>query len=82
MENEELMVFELIASSLIRELYDVIISIRLKYKASNGSAKRKEILKDLFQVKDKSELQNYNFDKVNLNTLVYINFRVDYTWLT
>jgi hypothetical protein len=66
MQNEEIMIFELIAGSLIKELKDMILHNRLNYIVTPGSVKRSDILKDLFQVNNQKDLNKNLFDEVNL----------------
>ncbi len=59
-----MMIFELLASSLIKELNEFINFNRNKQIVTETTIKRRSILNFLLQIKDKSELSQFNLDKV------------------
>ena len=59
-----MMIFELLASSLIKELNEFINSNRNKQIVTETTIKRRSILNFLLQIKDKCELSQFNLDKV------------------
>jgi hypothetical protein len=69
MENDEtMMVFEVLACSLIKELNELINFNRNKQIVTETTIKRRSIINFLLQTKDKSELYKFNLDKVHFIT--------------
>ena len=66
MENDEMMIFELLASSLIKELKEFINFNRNKQIVTEATVKRRDILSFLLKIKDKNELQKFNLDLVRI----------------
>ena len=67
MENDEMMIFELMATSLIKELREFINFNRNKQVITETIIKRRDILSILLKIKDKKDLQNFDKNKhVNL----------------
>ena len=60
-----MMIFELLATSLIRELNEFINFNRNNQIVTETTIKRRNILNFLLQINDKSELSKFNLDKVN-----------------
>lgn len=67
MENDEMMVFELLASSLIKELKEYINFNRNKQIITEATIKRRDILQFLLKVKDKSELNKLDYSMTELD---------------
>ena len=67
MENDEMMIFELLASSLIKELKEFINFNRNKQIVTEATVKRRDILSFLLKIKDKNELQKFNLDMVRID---------------
>ena len=61
-----MMIFELLASSLIKELREFINFNRSKQIVTETTVKRRDILNFLLQIKDKNELEKFNLDKVSI----------------
>ena len=69
MENDEtMMIFEVLACSLIKELNELIHFNRNKQIVTETTIKRRSIINFLLKIKDKSELYKFNLDKVNFIT--------------
>ena len=64
-----MMIFELLASSLIKELREFINFNRNKQIVTEATVKRRDILSFLLQIKDKNELKKFDLDKVSIKTL-------------
>ena len=65
-----MMIFELLASSLIKELREFINFNRNKQIVTEATVKRRDILSFLLQIKDKNELKKFDLDKVSIKPLV------------
>ena len=63
MENDEMMIFELMATSLIKELREFINFNRNKQVITETIIKRRDILSILLKIKDKKDLQNFDKNK-------------------
>jgi hypothetical protein len=74
MENDEMMIFELLASSLIKELKEFINFNRNKQIVTEATVKRRDILSFLLKIKDKNELQKFNLDMVRIDFQIILLF--------
>ena len=72
MENNEMMIFELIASSLIKELKEFISFNRNKQIITETTIKRRDLLAHLLKIKEKKELSTFTQANVNAPILLEI----------
>jgi RNA recognition motif-containing protein len=69
MENDEMMVFELLASLLIKELKEFINFNRNKQIITETTIKRRDFLQFLLNIKNKSELNKFDFNQTELASM-------------